>query len=99
MRKSYSAEFKAKVALEAIKGGKTIAELAAMYEVHPNQITTWKKHALESLPAAFSRRREKEAESEEETVKRLYEEIGRLKIEADWLKKKQFQLNEMRRGK
>ena len=87
-RKRHSAEFKAKVALEAIKGQKTINELAAKYQVHPNLVTQWKKLALESLPQIFSepnRRADREREQLEAT---LYQQIGQLKVELDWLKKK-----------
>jgi putative transposase len=88
MRKSYTAEFKAKVALEAARGDRSLAELAARYEVHPTQIGYWRKELLARLPELFSdKRRKKEADGEEEKA-RLYEEIGRLKVELDWLKKK-----------
>ncbi len=87
-RRRFSADFKAKVALEAIKGQKTVAELAGEYEVHANQITQWKKQLLESLPEVFGRRRELDAADQAELVDRLYREIGRLKVELDWLKKK-----------
>ena len=87
-RKNHSAEFKAKVALEAIRGDKSIAEIASIYEVHPNQVTTWKKQLLEEAPGLFSRKREREDESSEAEKARLYEEIGRMKIENEWLKKK-----------
>ena len=93
MRKSYTTSFKAKVALEAIKGDKSLSELAAKYEVHPNQISQWKKTLLAGLPEVFSdKRRKKEKRAEDETA-RLYEEIGRLKIERDWLKKKADELD------
>ena len=92
MRKSYTAEFKAKVALEAVRGDRSLSELAARYEVHPTQIGQWRKALLAGLPEVFSeRRRRKDADSEEEKA-RLYEEIGRLKVELDWLKKKSEQL-------
>jgi putative transposase len=88
MRKSYTAQFKAKVALEAIRGDRTLAELAARYEVHPTQIGQWRKALLAGLPEVFSdKRRRKDADGEQEKA-RLYEEIGRLKVELDWLKKK-----------
>jgi len=88
MRKSYTAEFKAKVALEAVRGERSLAELGAQYEVHPTQIAHWRKALLAGLPELFSdKRRRHEAEGEEEKA-RLYEEIGRLKVELDWLKKK-----------
>lgn len=87
-RRRFSADFKAKVALEAIKGQKTVAELAGEYEVHANQITQWKKQLLGSLPEVFGRRRELEAADQAELVDRLYQQIGRLKVELDWIKKK-----------
>jgi putative transposase len=87
MRKTYTAAFKSKVALDAVKGDKSLSELAARHEVHPNQISQWKKALLASLPEVFSdKRRKKERRAEDETAK-LYEEIGRLKVERDWLKK------------
>lgn len=88
MRKSYTTDFKAKVALAAIKGDRSLAELASRYEVHATQIGIWRKAVLVGLPDVFSdKRRKKEANGEEEKA-RLYEEIGRLKVELDWLKKK-----------
>jgi putative transposase len=87
-RKRYSAELKAKVALEAIRGQKTTNEIASEYGVHPTQITQWKKQALEELPQIFSSRREKAEQAEEELKSTLYQEIGQLKVELDWLKKK-----------
>jgi transposase-like protein len=99
MKKKYPPEFKAKVALEALKGDKTLSELASMFEVHPSQITTWKQQALEALPEAFSKKKDHEEADRAEVEERLYGEIGRLKIELDWLKKKQAQLAEMRRKK
>ena len=87
MRKNHSAGFKAKVALEAIKGDKTLAELAAVFEVHPNQITQWKKRALSELPGLFSRKRGCKKKEQDDLTDHLYEEIGRLKVELDWLKK------------
>lgn len=93
MRKIYTAAFKAKVALEAVKGDKSLAELAAKFEVHPNQIGQWKKALLAGLPEVFSdKRRKREERAEDETAK-LYEEIGRLKVERDWLKKKADELD------
>ena len=88
MRKTYSADFKAKVALESVKGDKSLAELAAKYEVHPTQIGQWRKVLLSGLSEVFSDKRQKQEENTEEEKARLYEEIGRLKIELDWLRKK-----------
>ena len=87
-RKHYSADFKAKVAIAAIKGDKTINEIASAYGVHPHQVTTWKKQALGIIPDAFSSRQARQAEDDEELKARLYQEIGQLKVELDWLKKK-----------
>jgi transposase-like protein len=92
MRKTYSADFKAKVALESVKGDKSLAELAAKYEVHPTQIGQWRKVLLSGLSEVFSDKRQKQDENTEEEKARLYEEIGRLKIELDWLKKKSERL-------
>jgi len=87
-RKIYSAEFKAKVALAAIKGQHTINEIAATYSVHPNQVMQWKKQALEAIPDSFSQHRARAARSDEELKAQLYQQIGQLKVELDWLKKK-----------
>jgi transposase-like protein len=88
IRKRHSASFKANVALEAIKEEKTISQLASEYEVHPNQIRQWKKRLLKEASDIFSTRREKEARSQEELEAELYRQIGQLKVELDWLKKK-----------
>jgi len=87
-RRNHSAAFKAKVALAAAKGDKTVAELAGEYQVHPNQITQWKKQLFESLPEIFSRRRRNQQHEQEELTAQLYQQIGQLKVELDWLKKK-----------
>ncbi len=92
MRKSFTADFKAKVALQAIKGDRSLAELAAKFEVHPNQIRQWKKFMLEGLPDIFSDKRKKKVVKDEDEKAKLYEQIGRLKIENDWLKKKSDEL-------
>jgi transposase-like protein len=87
-RRNHSAEFKARVALEAVKGIKSMSELASEYEVHPTQISKWKKQVLKELPGIFSDRRKQDADSEEELKARLYQQIGQLQVELDWLKKK-----------
>ena len=87
-RKPRSAQFKSQVALEALKNQKTMNELAAEYEIHPNQISQWKKQLLEGLPSLFANGRAKATQNDEALQGRLYEEIGRLKVELDWLKKK-----------
>jgi transposase-like protein len=87
-RNHYSADFKAKVALAAMKGQHTVNELAASFGVHPNQVLQWKKQALEAIPDAFSARRVRESQDEETLKAQLYQQIGQLKVELDWLKKK-----------
>jgi transposase-like protein len=88
-RKTFSADFKAKVALEAIRGISTTAEIALRHKVHPNQIAKWKKQVQENLASLFSDGRSKTNKSEDEGLKdRLYQQIGQLQFELDWLKKK-----------
>jgi transposase-like protein len=87
-RKRYSADLKAKIALEAIKAQKTANEIAAEYGVHPTQITQWKKQALDGLPDLFSTRASRQAKSEEALIASLYQQIGQLKVQVDWLEKK-----------
>jgi transposase-like protein len=87
-RNNYSAEFKARVALEALKGHKTINELVSHFGVHPTQINKWKNHLLTELPQMFSNRREKREQGHEALQAQLYQQIGQLKVELDWLKKK-----------
>jgi transposase-like protein len=87
-RKTFSAEFKAKVALAALKGDKTINEIAGEHEVYPNQVTTWKKEALAGLVEVFSGKRGRKSRSQSGAdPEALYSQIGRLKVELDWLKK------------
>ena len=92
-RKSHSAAFKAKIALEAIKQEKTIAQLASEFGVHPNQIGVWKKQLLENLPEIFSKKRKRQDKEAEKLKDELYKQIGQLKVEVDWLKKKSEILN------
>ena len=90
-RKRYSAELKAKVALEAIKCQKTTNEIAAEYSIHPSQISQWKTQALNGLPQIFSKQ-EKDRDKTETTIANLYQQIGQLKVEVDYLKKKSGRL-------
>jgi transposase-like protein len=87
-RKQYSAEFKARVALEALKGLKTVNELASMYGVHPTQIAHWKHRLQKEMPDIFSARRDKRERDQEAQQAHLYQQIGQLKVELDWVKKK-----------
>jgi transposase-like protein len=92
MRKSYNATFRAKVALESVKGEKTLAELSSEFSVHPNQIRNWRKQLLEMLPDLFTDRRKKRDKDQEELISELYRQIGQMKVELDWLKKKSQRL-------
>lgn len=92
MRKRYDATFRAKVALEAVKGEKTLAELSSEFGVHPNQISKWRRQLLELLPELFTDRRKKKDVDQEELISELYRQIGQLKVELDWLKKKSQKL-------
>jgi len=86
-RKKHPDTVKARVALEALKGIKTMSELSSEYSIHPNQISQWKKQLIEGSPELFARGRGG-TQSEEDLTAPLYEEIGRLKMEINWLKKK-----------
>ena len=90
VRKQHTGAFKSQVALAAIRGDRTISELASEYGVHPTVINRWKKQVLELLPQALSKRAEVKGGEQEELISRLYQEIGQLKGELDWLKKKWF---------
>src|SRR2546425_8526219 len=87
-RRSFSAEMKARIALEAIKGQKTVQEIGSHYGVHPNQVTNWKRQAIEGTPELFADRRSRPDTSDEGLKAELYQQIGQLQVELDWLKKK-----------
>ena len=87
-RKRHPAAFKAKVALEAAKQTKTVAELAKAYQVHPVQISRWKKQLLDGAEGLFRDGRKREREEGEAVQAELYEKIGRLNMEIEWLKKR-----------
>jgi len=87
IRKNHSVQKKVKVALEAIKGERTIAEITSQYGMHPSQINNWKKQALDSIPEAFSVKRKKQENANDELLDELYKQIGQLKVENEFLKK------------
>jgi transposase-like protein len=87
-RRNFSGDFKAKVALEAIKGQRTVSEIAARHDIHPNLVTQWKKALLEHAAEAFSDPRARDKVAEEQLRDQLYQQIGQLKVELDWIKKK-----------
>jgi putative transposase len=87
-RKHHPDEFKAKVALEAVKGIHTLSELSSLYKVHPTVIGQWKRQLIAYAAAAFQSGNGRAGKTEEELTAPLYEQIGRLKMELDWLKKK-----------
>lgn len=86
-RKRHSAEFKAKVALEAIRGAHTLSELGARFKVHPIQVAQWKRTAIEQMAEVFHKGRAPASDGGIEKDA-LFEQIGRLKMELDWTKKK-----------
>jgi len=93
MKKRHSKAFKAKVAIEALRGEKTVQEIAQKYEIHPNQVTLWKKQLIENAILAFDKHgNDKELEEAEKKTEELFSQIGQLKVENDYLKKKYKQL-------
>ena len=86
-RRNFSAQFKAKVALEALQGEQTVSELAARYEVHPNLVATWKRRAREGLVEVFAGKVEKGQKHNEAKTRELYAKIGELTVEKDFLSK------------
>ena len=92
MRKGYDAVFKARVSLEALKGEKTMAQLSSEYGVHTNQIRQWRDKLLKEVPNVFSDRRRRQEKEGEEMTSELYRQIGQLKVELEWLKKKSLML-------
>jgi len=86
--KQYTAEEKTKIVLETIKGELSIAQISSKYGVHTTQITNWKKQALDSLIQGFKSKTKTDDPNQRELIKSLYEQIGQLSVERDWLKKK-----------
>ena len=94
MRKKHSAQFKAKVALDAIRETKTMGELSSQYEVHRVQLQSWKKQAIEHLPGIFASKKTASIEKEKQKlIDELYKKIGKLEVENEWLKKKSEAFN------
>ncbi len=87
-RKRYSAKFKSKVALEAIKEQKTLSELSNKFQLHPNQISQWKKQLLDEAQNIFTKKSNNSQKKQQQLEAQLYQQIGQLKVELDWLKKK-----------
>ena len=92
-RRQHGAAFKFRVALEASKGLKTTSQLSQEYDIHPNQISAWKKQLKEQGPGLFERGGGKAQRKQEQEEAELYEQIGRLKMELEWLKKKAAQFD------
>lgn len=90
MRKQYTAAFKAKIVLEALKEIKTISQIASEHQLHPNLVTKWKQEAVAELPSVFERKNTQSQvqEAQEQKVAQLYEQIGRLTTQVNWLKKR-----------
>ena len=86
-RRRFSAEFKAKIALEAIKGHATVAELATKYELHPTQIAAWKREAVEKLAKVFGEKGSEREKTRDGEIARLHAKIGQLVVERDFLSK------------
>lgn len=94
-RKTFDDNFKAKVALEAIKGERTISELASHYGVHPTQIRQWKQHFLENANSIFSRKKDPKIKEQDHLIEELYKKLGKKEIELEFLKKKYKQMQEL----
>jgi transposase-like protein len=90
-RRRFSPEFKFRVALEAAKGQRTMSELSSEYGVHPNQVSQWKRQLLDNGANVFSQNGHQEQHAQEAVQTELYEQIGRLKMELEWIKKKSAQ--------
>ena len=91
-RRQHSPDLKARVGLEALKGIEPIHAIAAKFQVHPVQVSQWKKEAAERLPEVFARKGDPDVQASKEREKELFEEIGRLKMQLEWLKKKAGEL-------
>jgi putative transposase len=97
-KRQYNGRFKAQVALDAIKSEKTIGEIASHYSIHPSQIHKWKKHVIDELPNMFTDNGKNIQQDNEKIQSELYEQIGKLKVELDWMKKKLVLPTDQKRG-
>jgi len=88
VRKRYNAQEKAKIVLEVLKGDMTQSQIIAKYGVHNSQLYNWKKQAVEAIASSFSEKQERRSRDKDELIEELYQQIGQLKVELDWLKKK-----------
>lgn len=88
LRRKLDGAIKAKIVVESLKGEKTIPELGSSYGVHPKMIQLWKRRALEGLPSLFSEKVNRAEREQGELIDELYKQIGQLKVELDWVKKK-----------
>ena len=91
-RRRFNSSFKARVALAAVRGEKTLSELASEFEVHGSQVTSWKRELIEGAPGVFEQGRPPDGKAEGASEEELFAQIGRLKMEVEWLKKKSAQL-------
>ena len=91
-RRGFGGPFRAKVALAAVKGDKTLSQLADQFEVHANQVSAWRKELVERAAELFEDRRRRHRDDESASQEELYQQIGRLKMEVEWLKKKSAEL-------
>jgi transposase-like protein len=94
-RRKFSPEFKAQVALEALRGVETIHAIAAKYEVHPVLVSNWKKELQQNMHEVFAKKRDANTEDTQKREARLYQKIGQLEVELDWLKKKSEELRHL----
>ena len=88
IRKKFSDDFKAKVALEALKEQKTMAELSSEFSVHPSQVSAWRNQLKEQMGSVFGRSESKSLQEKDDLIEELYKNIGKLQVEVDWFKKK-----------
>lgn len=98
-KRKHTAEFKAMVALDALKGLETVHQIAARYEIHPVQVSTWKKELLDNVDSVFERKNAAKDNSSELEIARLQRKVGQLSMEVEFLEKKSVQLGLLPKGK